>query len=451
MLGVNGIIQIGRAVLIVYLLTGILISAFWIAMVISSLAERQLRAAWLSAILFAGYAAFWLGWYLLFDGEPLALAGPVIVAAIFVSLFYLPLGHKRPLVAKPTGERFDERSMMFAREEYQPGSEQFEHYYAMHPEHRDIDNSIRKLPELLEPGGRFYEPVLAQYIKATFQANRELLPFVDGPVAEEKLAVDPQEITAKVKAYTRGLGADEVGVGLLNPAWVYSHAGRGPEPWGKEINLSHKYAIAFTIEMDYGHVEAAPKLDITEETANGYLAGAIISVALARFIREMGYPARAHISGSNYQVIAPAVAHDAGLGELGRFGYLISREYGGRVRLGAVTTDLPLVPDQPIHFGVQEFCETCKKCAINCPSKSIPAGTKTNVRGVEKWQLEMETCLRYWRVVGSDCGICMKVCPFSHPNTLVHKMIRAGIKRSAFARRVSLWGDDVFYGRRVKY
>ncbi len=438
-------------VTLVYLITGILISAFWIAFGVSSIAEHKPRAAWLSTLLLVVCAAFWIGWFQFFAGQQVVLILPVLAVVTFALLFFAPLGRKKPLLATPTGERFDERSMMFAREDYQPGSETFEQYYKMHPEHRKLDDSIRKRPELLGPGGRFYEPVLAQYIKSTFQTNREMLNLVDGPVAEEQLAVDPAEITARVKAYTRGLGADEVGIGPLNQAWVYSHVGRGPEPWGAEINLDHKYVIAFTIEMDYDHVEAAPKLDITEETANGYLKGATISVALARFIREMGYPARAHISGSNYQVMLPPVAYDAGLGELGRFGYLISNDYGARVRLGAVTTDLPLAPDTPVHFGVQEFCEICKKCATNCPSKSIPTGEKTTVRGVEKWQLEMETCMRYWRVVGSDCGICMKVCPFSHPNTFVHKLIRAGIKRSAFARRVSLWGDDLFYGKKVEY
>jgi hypothetical protein len=44
----------------------------------------------------------------------------------------------------------------------------------------------------------------------------------------------------------------------------------------------------------------------------------------------------------------------------------------------------------------------------------------------------------------------MKVCPFSHPPTLLHNLVRAGIRRSAFARRVSLWADDLFYGRKAK-
>ncbi len=146
----------------------------------------------------------------------------------------------------------------------------------------------------------------------------------------------------------------------------------------------------------------------------------------------------------------PPVAYDAGLGELGRFGYLISPKFGARTRLGAVTTEIPLVPDGPIQFGVQDFCRRCKKCAVNCPPGAIPADNRTVVRGVEKWQLDIEKCYRYWRVVGTDCGLCMRVCPFSHPDTLAHNILRSGIKRSSFARSVSVYGDDLFYGKKVK-
>jgi epoxyqueuosine reductase QueG len=136
---------------------------------------------------------------------------------------------------------------------------------------------------------------------------------------------------------------------------------------------------------------------------------------------------------------------------LGRMGYLISPEYGARIRLGAVTTDLPLVADQPISFGVQDFCDKCLKCAVNCPSAAIPQGSATMSNGVMRWPLNVEACIRYWRLVGTDCGLCMKVCPYSHPPTLVHNLVRTGLKRSAFARTVSVWGDDLFYGRKVRF
>jgi reductive dehalogenase len=321
----------------------------------------------------------------------------------------------------------------------------------MRPEYKDADDRIRQLPELLGPGGWFYDPDRSGHVVSVFRIIEDLLTSVDGGIGKKGNDVDPAEMTRTMKNMALRLGADEVGVCTLNPMYVYSHVGRGPEPWGAPIENRHKHAIAFTLEMDYTHVEAAPRLPITEETAAKYLKGAQISIAMAKYIRSIGYPARAHIAGSNYQIMLPPMAHDAGLGELGRIGYLISRRHGARVRLGAVTTDLPLVPDEPVTFGVQDFCDKCLKCAVNCPSGAIPKDGPIEVKGVEKWPLHIEKCFHYWRQAGTDCGLCMKVCPFSHPPTFVHNLVRAGISASPFARTLSVWCDDLFYGKKVPW
>jgi len=64
----------------------------------------------------------------------------------------------------------------------------------------------------------------------------------------------------------------------------------------------------------------------------------------------LGYSATAnHLR--HYDALLVPLAVDAGLGETGRLGYLMTRDYGPRVRLGAVTTDLPLIPDKPVDMG----------------------------------------------------------------------------------------------------
>jgi reductive dehalogenase len=346
-------------------------------------------------------------------------------------------------------ERVDERDIMFAREEYLPGTEKYETYYAMKPHLKEIDDSVRDLPPLLEPGGKYYDPEVSRQVVSVFREIKGMTTRVDGEVTAAHKDVDPSEMSNEIKRKVLDMGASEVGIAPLNPLYVYSHVGRGPELWGAPIVNNHKFAIVFTLEMDYYRVHAAPRLPTVQESAERYLDGARISIDLAREIRDMGYPARAHISDSNYQIMLPPVAVDAGLGELGRLGYLISPKYGARIRLGAVTTDLPLVPDQPITFGVQDFCEKCRKCADNCPSAAIPNGVRSKVRGVDKWPTNVEQCVRYWRIAGSDCGLCMKICPYSHPPTFIHNLVRAGIKRSALARSVAVRADDLFYGRRV--
>jgi reductive dehalogenase len=418
---------------------------------ISSLIEKKRRAAKVGALFFVLFAGIWLGGFFIFHPNDYILVGAVILVALPGLLFFMPIGRTKVQKITTITGRVDERDTIFARVGYGAGTERYNSYYATRPEKKESDDKIRRLPQLLAPGGQYYDPLRSEYVSSLFKLEESLTTLVDGPVHSDKQLVDPEEISRILKKVTLHLGADEVGIARLNPYYVYSHVGRGPERWGAEIENRHPYVIAFTLEMDYAHVEEAPGLGITEETALQYLNAQRISIVLAEYIRDLGYEARAQVSGSNYQIVLPPVAYDAGLGEVGRLGYLISPRFGARIRLGAVTTEIPLVPDETIQFGVQDFCEKCKKCAVNCPPKAIPDGYKTWVRGVEKWQLHIEKCYHYWRMIGTDCGLCMKVCPFSHPDTLVHNILRQGIKRSSFARSVSVRGDDLLYGKKVKF
>ena len=195
------------------------------------------------------------------------------------------------------------------------------------------------------------------------------------------------------------------------------------------------------------HCIGGPIADEAMEVASQYANAAQIALQLALLIRSLGYPARAHIDG-NYRVVGPLVARDAGLGEIGRMGILMTPDLGPRVRLSFVTTDLPLIPDERVPDpSVVDLCRRCTKCVDNCPSRSIPVGDRQEIDGAWRWRINSETCFSYWNQIGTDCGRCIAVCPYSHPDTLVHRPIRWGIRRSALVRRVAPWLDDVFYGR----
>jgi reductive dehalogenase len=170
---------------------------------------------------------------------------------------------------------------------------------------------------------------------------------------------------------------------------------------------------------------------------------------LAQWFKNMGYKSVAQHS-RNYDLVTTAVAVDAGLGEVGRLGFLITPKQGPRVRVFATLTDMPLIPDRPISFGVEEYCTICKKCAETCPSRSIPHGEKTIQNGVEKWKLDAESCYEYWSHVGTDCAICMAVCGFGKPDTTLHRMVKWLIARSPVARRVFPYFDDLMYGAKWK-
>ena len=73
---------------------------------------------------------------------------------------------------------------------------------------------------------------------------------------------------------------------------------------------------------------------------------------------------------------------------------LIHEEYGSRLHLAVVTTDLPLTVDEPVDMGVEDVCKVCMKCAQTCPTYSIPFGDKVVINGVEKWAINVDTCYK---------------------------------------------------------
>lgn len=141
------------------------------------------------------------------------------------------------------------------------------------------------------------------------------------------------------------------------------------------------------------------------------------------------------------------VAVDCGLGELSRAGFLLTKEYGLGVRLGTVTTDLPLAHDGPAGIGVQSFCERCEICAEYCPSQSIPRGAKTECNGVLKWKLDAESCYRYWTAVSTDCSICMSTCPWTKTSTWLHRALTFAATFEGPHQSLMVAAERLFYGR----
>jgi epoxyqueuosine reductase len=150
------------------------------------------------------------------------------------------------------------------------------------------------------------------------------------------------------------------------------------------------------------------------------------------------------------------MAIDAGFGEQGRNGKLITPEFGPNVRLCKVITDLPLARDYPIRFGVKEFCAVCKKCAECCPSKAIPFGEPSwngvsisNNPGVFTWQLNNDTCRKYWALgPGTNCTICIRVCPFTKNAGFLHEIVKLFISRIPALNPILRRADDLLgYGK----
>jgi hypothetical protein len=270
------------------------------------------------------------------------------------------------------------------------------------------------------------------------------------PYFQEESSLSPEDATSRVKGLAKHLGADLVGITEIDPLWVYSRRGEifwdNWDEWGGEIELHHRYAIVFAMAMSRDMVWAAPHTASVVESGAVYARGAFIATQLASFIAILAYSATANHFQHDDILLVP-LAVDAGLGELGRHGYLITKQFGLRVRLGCVTTDILVTPDKPVDLRIQHFCSVCRKCATCCPSESMPFDDPREVNGTLRWKLDADTCFGYWGVIGTDCNLCMRVCPWSHPRTLPHKLITELAVRNRIARRVFSGADDVFYGK----
>jgi ferredoxin len=344
-------------------------------------------------------------------------------------------------------KRFDERDVVFARSRLKSGTPEYNAYYEMRPENQAIDDKVRALPGLLSQSAQKADALIFPASDAGFALTRALREEVDGRVAAERLERSPKAFTEFICGLTLHLGAVSVGITELRPGHIYTHIGRGSGVYGAPVTLKHRFGIAFSVEMDHSIMGGAPDAPTVMESAHKYVEAAVIGLQLGYFIRSLGFPARAHIDG-NYRVIAPLVARDAGLGEIGRMGILMTPELGPRVRLGVVTTDIPLVTsNSSVDPSMIDFCHICLKCAETCPSRAIPFDDRVELDGALRWRIDADRCFHYWNVIGTDCGICMAVCPYSHPNNWAHNLVRAFTRRSRVARRLTLFMDDLFYGR----
>jgi epoxyqueuosine reductase len=106
---------------------------------------------------------------------------------------------------------------------------------------------------------------------------------------------------------------------------------------------------------------------------------------------------RAHVSHKH-------MARQAGIGWIGRNNLLVTPQYGARVRLASVLTDMPLPADEPCI----EDCGACRACVESCPSGSIKErpedfdhlGCYEQIRAMVKAR----------NIGQSICGLCVKAC-----------------------------------------
>lgn len=309
--------------------------------------------------------------------------------------------------------RYDLKKLLFNRVTQDPNWKGYQHMIDEKvpafirdpkPGYTHVDFALRQAAWTIHDKfqGSFAGTRIPKYRKPSAEISHDLSQF-------SFHVADPARMSSYIKRAARLFGVSLTGICRLNPNWLYS---------GVTIPNQCQNTIIMAIEMDPAGIATSPAIPAAGATGVGYSRMGFVLSLLGEFIRNLGYHA---IQCGNDTALSIPLAIDAGLGQLGRHGLLITPQFGPRIRLCKIFTNLPLQPDQPIDFGVTETCRKCKLCADACEIEAISKDDdpsfspvcSSNNPGVRKWYVNAELCYQFWCDNGGDCSTCIAVCPYT--------------------------------------
>ena len=222
-----------------------------------------------------------------------------------------------------------------------------------------------------------------------------------------------EDVTEAIREKARKLGYGEVGFTNFDRRFVYKSK-------RQYVRGDLRHAICLAVEQDYIDTQTLPSIQAESAHGDAHLRQAAMSKDLVDFIHALGYRAQVWGPTWHFGAMIPLFVQ-AGLGQLGINGQLLSPHFGSRARLQIITTNANIVHDRPVDYGVTKFCEICQVCFMRCPGRAINQN-KIWYRGVEKSKLDFRRC-RPVMTSYSGCGVCMKVCPiqrYGMPEVMNH-------------------------------
>ncbi|MGC4109313.1 MAG: hypothetical protein QM747_02565 [Nocardioides sp.] len=237
-------------------------------------------------------------------------------------------------------------------------------------------------------------PMLPRWLRATAHAR------ATGRTSPGRAAVSfgPDELTRRLRADAAELGISAIGVTHHDPR--YSIPAFDPSESGGTI-------VVCLLEQPWEATQQIPSVRAEIGALSTYTAAIELTCRLAERLHDYGYHATAHDNAGPHLVIPYAV--EAGLGQLGLNGQLLTPVAGSRCRVVCLSTSAPLVEDEPVDYGVPAVCDACQGCVERCPSGAIPNHRQLH-RGVEKAKINTKRCLPVV-AKAEGCAVCMKVCP----------------------------------------
>lgn len=264
-------------------------------------------------------------------------------------------------------------------------------------------DQVEKLRALVWPAMLPFAPQILRALRREARVEHEyrLEGAGDSDGASTQTSTSPVpdlHLTERVRDWAVELGISQVGIAEYDSRYTFKEFIDGV--WFPTV-------LVCVLEQEYEHTQSIP--GIPGERAAFAAYGELVnkSAELAERLRTIGYRAVSHDHSG--RAIAIHYAVEAGLGQLGLNGQLLTPRAGSRCRLVLMTTDAPLVRDAPADFGIEAICDECQVCVARCPVGAIPSNREWH-RGVLKAKLNTKRCFPVIAQT-SGCAICMKVCP----------------------------------------
>jgi epoxyqueuosine reductase len=211
-------------------------------------------------------------------------------------------------------------------------------------------------------------------------------------------AIDSGELKTELLRKAEELGLSALGVAQLDEKYMYE------EQRGSQVG---DRILVGVLEERPEVAELIPSARAERGITSVNLELSLMCADLAKWLQERGYKAKAYATPGPGINIHYAV--EAGLGQLGMNGQLLTPAAGSRCRLALISTNAPLPFDHPVDYGIHGICDECQVCVRRCPAGAIPV-RRVDYRGVIKSKLNTARCFPVV-VQTHGCAICMKVCP----------------------------------------
>jgi epoxyqueuosine reductase QueG len=252
------------------------------------------------------------------------------------------------------------------------------------------------------------------------------------------------ELTTKLKDLAFSKGACLFGV--ANPQKGFDKALRGHKPLDimPDCRSVIVTGVATGTEMDRFFKPITHGNEAFNRLSNLFLDSILLSEK--QFLEDHGHKSKVAEGTSDQEKSIPVLgykvcAYEAGLGVYGRFGVIITKEYGPRVNWGVLLVDVELAYTGRLEGF--EPCKDCTVCATLCPAKAIDVKKPPPMGHDRSRCVSFVMGLRdYYTTVGGyrgHCGVCFEKCPKGRELTTTTGFVearQAGIVHEAMDKAV---------------